>query len=154
VRKSELSDAVCYLGPKDLEQIAEAIRQCDVGIIPNRRSRFTEVNMPTRIFEYLSQGKPVIAPRTEGILDYFSPEELVLFELGNADDLATKVEYVFTHRTEMVKMVERGQEVYRAHQWSSERRQFVSLAIGMLSAAGEANAQATVQPASEVGSQK
>jgi glycosyltransferase involved in cell wall biosynthesis len=154
VRKSELSDAVCYLGPQDLEQIAEAIRQCDVGIIPNRRSRFTEVNMPTRIFEYLSQGKPVIAPRTEGILDYFSPEELVLFELGNADDLATKVEYVFTHRTEMVKMVERGQEVYRAHQWSSERRQFVSLAIGMLSAAGEANAQATVQPASEVGSQK
>jgi glycosyltransferase involved in cell wall biosynthesis len=132
VQGSELSAVVHYLGQKNLEQIAEAIRECDLGIIPNRRSKFTEVNMPTRIFEYLSQGKPVIAPRTQGILDYFSPEELVLFKLGDIDDLAAKIEYVFSHRTEMVKLVERGQAVYRAHRWSSERSRFVSLVAGLL----------------------
>ena len=91
VRKSELREVVRYLGPKKLEQIVEAICECDVGIIPNRRSIFTELNTPTRIFEYLSQGKPVIAPRAPGILDYFGPQELVFFELGDADDLAAKI---------------------------------------------------------------
>jgi glycosyltransferase involved in cell wall biosynthesis len=132
VRKSNAQEAIRYLGPMKLEQIPAAICQCDIGIIPNRRSAFTELNMPTRIFEYLSQGKPVIAPRTEGILDYFGPKELVLFELGNVDDLAAKIEYALSHTIEMEKMVELGQEVYRAHQWSGERREFVGRVAGLL----------------------
>ena len=132
VRKSKVSDAVRYMGSKSLEEIAEAIRQCDVGVIPNRRSIFTELNTPTRIFEYLSQGKPVIAPRAPGILDYFGPQELTLFELGDADDLAAKIEYVFRHPEEIVSVVDRGQEVYRAHQWTTERLQFVELAKSLL----------------------
>jgi glycosyltransferase involved in cell wall biosynthesis len=132
VRNSDLQPAVRYLGPKKLEQIAQAIGECDVGIIPNRRSIFTELNTPTRIFEYLSQGKPVIAPRAPGILDYFGPRELVLFELGDADDLATKIEYVFAHPEETLRMVECGQEVYQTHKWSSECLRFVSLARDLL----------------------
>jgi glycosyltransferase involved in cell wall biosynthesis len=128
VRKSKVSGAVRYMGSKNLEEIAEAIRQCDVGVIPNRRSIFTELNTPTRIFEYLSQGKPVIAPRAPGILDYFGPQELTLFELGDADDLAAKIEYVFRHPEEIVSVVDRGQKVYRAHQWTNERLRFVELA--------------------------
>jgi len=132
VQESELSEAVRYLGPMKLERIPEAIAGCDVGVIPNRRSIFTELNMPTRIFEYLSQGKPAIAPRSPGILDYFGPSELVLFELGDVDDLAAKMEYVFRHPEEMPGMVEGGQEVYRAHLWSGERPRFVSLVEQLL----------------------
>jgi glycosyltransferase involved in cell wall biosynthesis len=132
VRKSELSDAVRYLGPMKLEQIPAAIRECDVGVVPNRRSAFTEINMPTRIFEYLSQGKPVIAPQTPGIQDYFSPQELVLFDLGKTEDLAAKMEYVFEHPEEMLRMVELGQEVYQDHQWTGERKRFVKLVEELL----------------------
>jgi glycosyltransferase involved in cell wall biosynthesis len=132
VRKSELSDAVRYLGPMKLEQIPAAIRECDVGVVPNRRSAFTEINMPTRIFEYLSQGKPVIAPQTPGIQDYFSPQELVLFDLGKTEDLAAKMEYVFEHPEEMLRMVELGQEVYQDHQWTGERERFVKLVEELL----------------------
>jgi glycosyltransferase involved in cell wall biosynthesis len=133
--ESELSEAVRYLGSRNLEGIAEAIGECDVGIIPNRRSIFTEINTPTRIFEFLSQGKPVIAPRVPGVLDYFGPQELVFFELGDADDLAAKMEYVFRHPEEMVGIVELGQQVYRAHRWSSERLRFVGLVSRLLKVA-------------------
>ena len=132
VQKSGLSKAVRYLGPRSLEEIPAAIRDCDVGIIPNRRSAFTEINMPTRIFEYLSQGKPVIAPNTRGIQDYFSSTELILFDLGNAEDLAAKMEYAFDHPEEMVVMVELGQKVYEAHKWSGEQARFASLVKGLL----------------------
>jgi glycosyltransferase involved in cell wall biosynthesis len=132
VQSLGLRDSVQYLGPKKLEQIVEAIGQCDVGIIPNRRSTFTELITPTRIFEFLCQGKPVIAPRAGGVLDYFSSRELILFELGDVDDLAAKMEYVFRHPNEVVTIVERGQEVYRAHRWASERTRFVSMVSALL----------------------
>jgi len=127
-----LGEAVRYMGPKNLEQIAAAIRDCHAGVIPNRRSIFTELNTPTRIFEYLSQGKLTIAPRAPGILDYFGPHELALFELGNPEDLAATIEYVFRHPGETAKMIERGQDVYRAHKWSTERLQLVALVESLL----------------------
>jgi glycosyltransferase involved in cell wall biosynthesis len=141
VQEAGLTEAIRYMGPKNLEQIVAAIHDCDVGIIPNRRSTFTQLNMPTRIFEYLSQGKPTIAPRTPGILDYFGSRELVLFELGEAEDLAAKMEYVFWHPAEVVRMVERGQEVYRAHKWSTERLRFVSLVERLLKGEGRSAGQ-------------
>ena len=137
VRARGLQAAVRYLGARNLEQIAEAIDGCDVGVIPNRGSVFTEINMPTRIFEYLVRGKPVIAPRTAGIQDYFSPDDLIFFELGDADDLARKIQYVFAHPREAQAAVKRGQRVYRAHRWSEERLGFATLVRELLQVAGK-----------------
>jgi glycosyltransferase involved in cell wall biosynthesis len=127
VRARGLEAMVQYLGPKSLQEIAEAIDECDVGIIPNRRSSFTELNLPTRIFEYLARGKAVIAPRTVGIQDYFSDEETVFFELGDAEDLARKLQDVFAKPGETNGIAMRGQAVYRAHRWSEERLRFLTL---------------------------
>ena len=130
-RQLELGDSVEFLGPKKLEEIPEIIGECDVGIIPNRRSKFSELNTPTRIFEILSQGKPVIAPRGQGILDYFAPQDLVLFKMGDVEDLAAKMKYVFHHPDEMMSMVERAQQVYLAHRWHSEQQRFLDV-VGRL----------------------
>ena len=62
VRAKGLEDCVTYLGPKSLEKLVGEIATCDLGVIPNHRSAFSEINTPTRIFEYLAGGKPVIAP--------------------------------------------------------------------------------------------
>jgi glycosyltransferase involved in cell wall biosynthesis len=132
VRKLGLEDSVRFLGPRKLEQIPEAIGQCDVGVVPNRQSKFSELNTPTRIFEFLSQGKPVIAPRGQGVLDYFASQELVLFQMGDAEDLAAKMEYVFRHPEEMTRMVERAQVVYLSHRWRSERQRFLDIVSGLL----------------------
>ena len=123
----DLGDVVHYFGPKTLEQISDAIVECDIGIIPNRRNEFTELNMPTRIFEYLSQGKPVIAPKTSGILEYFGANELLLFDEANSEELAAQIEYAYWHPAQLAETVRRGQQVYRAHKWSAERLRFLGL---------------------------
>src|SRR6267143_3690799 len=127
-----MQEAVHYLGPKRAEEIAEAIEACDVGIIPNHRSIFTELNTPTRIFEYLALGKPVIAPRAPGITDYFDDDSLIVFELGDAEDLARRIEYVFFHGNDTTEIVKRGQEVYRAHAWREERQTLVTTTADLL----------------------
>jgi glycosyltransferase involved in cell wall biosynthesis len=112
---------VDYLGVRNLKEIVEAIEQCDLGIIPNHRNIFTEINTPTRIFEYLALAKPVIAPKAKGIQDYFGDNDLIFFELGNPDDLARKIEFAFFNPAQVAETVKRGQEIYLSHTWSRER---------------------------------
>ena len=126
-----LADCVQYLGPKSLEQLVREIADCDVGIIPNQRSAFSEINTPTRIFEYLALGKPVIAPRAGGVCDYFDEQSLVLFELGNAKDLADRIAHVFFHPVEVLETVRRGQAVCQKHNWPTERRRLTDLVAGV-----------------------
>ncbi len=132
VRKNGLQDAVKYFGGKISEEIRVAIDDCDVGVIPNRRVIFTEINTPTRIFEYLSRGKPVVTGRAPGVQDYFAEDALFFFELGDADDLARCIAHVFCHPEDVERVVRRGQEVYLAHRWSEERRGLVNRSAELL----------------------
>jgi glycosyltransferase involved in cell wall biosynthesis len=132
VRELGLEDRVRYLGQQTQAEIAEAILTCDIGVIPNQRNAFAEINTPTRIFEYLALGKPVIAPRTPGIQDYFSEDSLFFFEVGSAEELAKKIEYVASHPIETRKITERGQHVYTEHMWKHERAILVDLVSKLL----------------------
>ncbi len=136
VRMQGLGDTVRYLGQKSHEEIVQAIGACDVGIIPNHRNIFTELNTPSRIFEYLAVGKPVIAPRAPGICDYFDDQSLILFELGNAEDLARKIVYSFQNPDDTREIAKRGQEVHRTHTWSNEKVLLTRLLAELLPGAG------------------
>ena len=120
-RNKNLHESVRYLGSRRLEDLVTEIENCDLGVIPNPRNAFTEINMPTRIFEYLALGKPVIAPFTHGIQDYFSRESLLFFEPGNPSDLAQKIEYAFSHPREVQEIVRKGQQIFLEHSWDRER---------------------------------
>ena len=132
VQKRGLQENVEYLGVKNRRQIVEAINNCDLGIIPNHRNTFTEINTPTRIFEYLALGKPVIAPRTRGIRDYFGDGELIFFEVGDANDLARKIEFAFSNPAEVGQIVARGQQIYLAHNWTREKSNLLNRIGGLL----------------------
>jgi glycosyltransferase involved in cell wall biosynthesis len=110
-----------------------------VGIVPNHRNVFTDISTPTRIFEYLALGKPVIAPRAAGVQDYFGDDALVFFEPGDALDLAKGIEYVFRQPDEAARIVSRGQQVYLAHTWHREKQTLVNLAGELLNGARRAD---------------
>lgn len=128
-----LEESVRYLGPKRLEDLVEEIEKCDVGVIPNQRNPFTDINTPTRIFEYLSLGKPVVAPRTPGIQDYFDQDALFFFGAGDAEELAKQIESVYLDSLRAVEVAQRGQEIYLAHTWQQEKQTLLGLVSELLS---------------------
>lgn len=127
-----IADIVRYHGAKNQTSIAEAVRNCHLGVVPNRRSAFTEINFPTRLFEYLSMCRPVIAPATQGIRDYFAPEELLMFEPDNVEDLADQILWAHAHPEQVREIVERGRQIYRQHRWSQEKERFVGHAASLV----------------------
>jgi glycosyltransferase involved in cell wall biosynthesis len=127
-----LSGAVRYLGPKTQKEIVTAIHACDVGVIPNRNNAFTEINTPTRIFEYLSIGKPVVSPRAKGITDYFGPADMVYFELGDAASLARQLGFVCRNPGQARDITGRGQQIYNNQCWSHAREKFIGRVAELL----------------------
>jgi glycosyltransferase involved in cell wall biosynthesis len=125
VQNRGLQDVVHYRGRKRLEDLIPEIDDCDLGVIPNHRNAFTDINTPTRVFEYLALGKPLIAPSTQGIRDYFDKDSLLFFEPGNSEDLARQIEYAFLHRREVLDIARKGQKIYLEHTWERERETLV-----------------------------
>lgn len=122
-----LDNVVTFRGCVPLEIIAEVIESVDVGLVSNRPSVHWEHAMPTRIFEYLSMGKPVIAPRTEGIIDYFREDDLYFFESGNTEDIAEAIMDVYSNRAQRLKKIECGMAVYKRHRWQIQRHHLQEL---------------------------
>jgi len=132
VKDLNLQDRVIFHGPVSLEEIAEALPKIDAGIVPNRRNAFTELNFPTRIFECLAMDKPVIAPRTRGILDYFDETSIYFFEPGDPKDLSKKILRLYSNPSESKDIVEKGKAIYRGYRWKLEKQRLVELVKELL----------------------
>ena len=128
-----LEDLVEYYGFVQNEIIAKAIQSIDVGIIPNLRSPFTDLNMPVRIFEYLAIGKPVVVPRTKGIRDYFDECSINFFEPGNVSSLAESILKIYNAPEQQEKTIQRGINIYNKYRWDVQRKHFVNLVISLAS---------------------
>jgi glycosyltransferase involved in cell wall biosynthesis len=121
IAASGAREYIKYHGFVHVGELAAIVRGADVGIIPNKRSVFTEINFPVRIFEYLSFRKPIIAPDTRGIRDYFTREDILLFEPGSPDDLAQRIHAVYSDPERTRTIVRNGYGVFEKHRWALQR---------------------------------
>jgi glycosyltransferase involved in cell wall biosynthesis len=133
----KMQERVHFHGYKTQTEIAGAIAGADLGLIPNRLNEFTNINFPTRIFEYLAMNKPVIVPRTKGVTDYFGEDEILFFQPGDIDDLARKIAWAFAHPAELQSIMDRGREIYRRNSWAAQEKQLIGVVGGLLSPASK-----------------
>jgi glycosyltransferase involved in cell wall biosynthesis len=131
-RQLGLDKVVQYLGYRSQTEIAEIISHIDLGLVPNRLNPFTQINFPTRIFEYLTMRKPVLVPRTKGISDYFAENEILFFEPDKVEDLTAQIEWAFRHPAELQALVQRGRAVCEKHSWDVEEKRFIGLVNELL----------------------
>jgi glycosyltransferase involved in cell wall biosynthesis len=132
IEELKLSDCVSYRGHVSLETIAREIPSADIGLIPNIRSPFTELNLPTRIFEYLAVGRPVIAPRTKGILDYFDDKSLFLFEPGEVQSLVECISAVYSDHKRLEQVYVAGGKIYQNYRWELQSKHFTQIVHNIL----------------------
>ena len=98
-----------YLGRIDREFVLTAIKNSSFLIFPSECYE----NMPLVIMESFSFSKPVLASNLGAIREFvIDGVNGVLFEPGNAVDLASKVEYLFSHNQERLVLGKNARVVY------------------------------------------
>lgn len=127
IKEYDLESLVNYMGEVTIEKIAETIPQIDVGIIPNKINPFTQINFPTRIFEYLINKKPTVVPRTLGIRDYFEEDAIFYFDSGNAENLADVIFEIYKDPDRSSEVVNKGYEVYKKYTWECESNNLIKI---------------------------
>jgi glycosyltransferase involved in cell wall biosynthesis len=90
-----------FLGHRSHEDVMALIRNCMFLVLP---SEWYE-NFPYAILEAFACGKPVIGSRTGGIPELVRDNETGLtFEMGNSDDLSSKMKYLMNNQSAALKM--------------------------------------------------
>ena len=90
----DVADSIVFLG--NVTDVPSLLRTADVFCIPSRYEGFGIAAV-----EAMGMGLPCVASNIAGLNEVVDDEALgLLFELDNAEDLAVKLEYVITHKTE------------------------------------------------------
>lgn len=86
-----VADRVEQPGRIPIEDVPAAIASADIGLAPTRRDPFTDLSLSTKILEYASMGKPVVASRLPTVDRYFAPDTIATYEPGDPAALADAV---------------------------------------------------------------
>jgi glycosyltransferase involved in cell wall biosynthesis len=115
-----IRDAVRLHGQRPIEEMPAAIAKADVGVAPLRQDVFTDCGLPTKLLEYVALGVPAIASRTATTADYFDDSMVLLFEPGNAQDLAGKLLEVYRDPAAARERTECARAFTAEHNWRTE----------------------------------
>ncbi len=127
-----LADVVHFHGQQPIEQLPAAIRAADVGVAPMRQDVFTDCGLPTKLLEYVSLGVPAIASRTATTADYFDESMVLLFEPGNAADLAAQLLAVYRDPAAAQARAAQARSFTARHNWQGERATYLQAVEGWL----------------------
>lgn len=128
----KINDIVEMNGLQIVDKIAAIIPSINVGIIPNRFNSFTQLNFPVRVFEYLVMNKPVIVPRTQGIMDYFGEDAIIYFDTPTPENLAVKLWDVYSNTLKSEEILKKAVEVFNKNRWSKQKQKLIKIYQGLI----------------------
>jgi len=71
IKIDKLPQNVYFLGYRSYELVPSYLNSFNICISPNRPTEFISINIPTKLYEYLSSGKPIVSTYTP-VLETFS----------------------------------------------------------------------------------
>jgi len=125
--KGGLGDRVSMVGLIPLEQVAEAMANVDIGVVPKRKDSFGDEAFSTKIMEFMAMGVPTIIARTRIDEYYFNDLLVQFFESGNSEDLAAKIVELTSDPEKRKTLRENGIEFIQANNWDVKKEEYVGL---------------------------
>ncbi len=109
IRGMGLESIVEIRGRIDHEEMAAALSQARIGVCPLQPVPKFLLNIPVKVFEYWACGLPVIASDLPPIRPYFASAHAgLLFDPGDANDLARSIDWMLEHPARAAQMGQNG----------------------------------------------
>jgi glycosyltransferase involved in cell wall biosynthesis len=106
-----LEDRVVLTGWIPFDIIPQYIAACNVGVVLRTKTWANSFVLTTALMQYLSSGRPVVAPRLSTISKMLPPD--VLFEPGDISDLSHKIRWIVSHVHEATREIMDASEIIR-----------------------------------------
>lgn len=127
-------------GSVPLEAVPDVIVDADVGVVPNRAGKFNDLALPTRLFEYLAMGVPVVTSRSPAVTALFPEDALLFFAPDDEEDLARVLRLALEDPARRERCLAQGGRVAGEHAWEREKRIYLDVVSGLTSLSNPAEA--------------
>ena len=122
-----LNQFVTITGFIPMEQVAEAIANADLGIVPKRSDSFGNEAFSTKILEFMAMGVPVLASRTAVDQFYFDDELVQFFEPQNVDDMAAKILQLMHDKPRCQSLQDKATGFIERNNWNQREAEYLNL---------------------------
>lgn len=122
-----LVDCVNLAGFVPLDRVPELICTADLGVVPYRSNSFTDLLYPTKAFEYIVMGVPVIMSGAGAVTDLFVGVDDIFFQPEDVDDLATHILALYREPERLRRLLSAARRAYSPYAWESQKTKYLTL---------------------------
>jgi len=125
----KLQNVVFFLPNVKPHLIMLHINQATIGLSPNLNLKKQKIALPTKIFEYMAGGIPIVASNLPYFGEFIDKNGAgLLADPDNPDQFAEKVIYLLDHKDEAKKMGENGLRVFwEKYCWEKEVEKLIQM---------------------------
>ncbi len=120
-----VTDRVEFRGLVPNGQIPSLLSDAIAGISPQRGGVFGSLVFSMKVAEYIALGLPVVCSGIATMRHYFSDDELLFFEPGNAEDLARAIQALLTDPAAAAGRVARSRMKLGDLDWPKQKKTLV-----------------------------
>jgi glycosyltransferase involved in cell wall biosynthesis len=122
-----LAEQVRFQGHVPLDRIPSLISSANLGVAPQCRSAFTSLNYPTKVFEYVAMGIPVVMSWSPALAELFSNIPGIFFAPEDSDELADVIWQFYSSASRRQSVASLQKATCRSISWPNERKRLVNL---------------------------
>lgn len=121
----ELGAGVRFDGYVAPERIPAMLAECDAGVVPLADRGYTRYALPTKLFECLAAGLPVVTTRMPTVEHYFGDDVVAYAAAGDVASLEAAMTRFREDPGLRVRMRDRALDAARAIRWERQAQRYV-----------------------------
>lgn len=127
IKSNNLKKNIKFIGYISHTKIPDYIITADIGVVLLQPIKKFYKNIPTKQFEYMACGKPVIGSNLPPIAKYIKGSEYgILVDPTNIDEIANAIIYLLKHLDKAKKMGKNGRKaVEEKYNWTREEKKLL-----------------------------
>jgi glycosyltransferase involved in cell wall biosynthesis len=129
IKEYGLQDVVIMLPNVKSQEVMSYINLATIGISPNLNLQKQKMAIPTKIFEYMAGGIPVVASNHPYQIEFIEKNKAgLLADPDYPDQFVEKILYLLDHKQEAKKMGENGLNAFREkYCWEKEEEKLIQM---------------------------
>jgi glycosyltransferase involved in cell wall biosynthesis len=135
VNNLELHEHVLLGGFVPIDKIPALVADADLGVVPYRQNPFTDLLYPTKAFEYIIMGVPVVMSSTGAVTELFPDVPDMFVPPEDVDALATRILDLYRDPRRLQTLLEAAQRAYAPYAWENQRERYLAVMRGLLPSA-------------------
>ena len=119
--------------PKIREKIPDLLNNHDIGIVPYLQTDYMNLALPTKAFEYIATGLPIVSTKLKDLYETFDDSCITYTIDSNPEHIAQAISFICSNPVVTKNRVEKAYHQLSEISGKVMKERYISLCDGMIS---------------------